>query len=621
MTRVAARARWYVRRLRSMPPREVVERALAYPRIATLRIESPVERFRPAARANSTALSRLSRLLADASAFAGEDARKWQHRILDEVRDRHILVFGRTVELGSPAFGWDADVVTGARLPARYGPHLPTTALDGCSDPKYTVELNRLQFLVPATMAGYTTDELDGIVGDWRRSTGRFRGPAWSSGIEAAMRATSLVLASAALGEAHPSTLVREAVADSARYLSVVRSTGSSANNHRVAELAAAYVLRRAFYSATERELEGTARELVETCTALFSDEGVPLEQSIPYGIQVVEWMLVVAAVMDPGQLRESLQTLSRSAVSAIATLSDCAGNWPAFGDSDDGTVFLGVVPAHRRLAVLAGLTGAGGPPTDRGTLSTLSGGYSIARDRTPAGIEVMWVLDHGDIGWNALAAHGHADALSVWLHIDGHPVLVDAGTGKYYGDLALRARMRSTASHNTVTIARESSSISDGPFLWSRKDRAAARLTAATGGDRWRVSAEHDGYARRLGLTHRRDLEALGGGRYRVTDDVVGHTVAACTANYLVAHDLTVRAAESGDVTILRGEDQLLTVRAWRITGDQRVTCRPNVDVTAEISPSFGVVTTTTRIGYDFVSTDKAFVTEFVVGEPGNAA
>ncbi len=40
---------------------------------------------------------------------------------------------------------------------------------------------------------------------------------------------------------------------------------------------------------------------------------------------------------------------------------------------------------------------------------------------------------DAAPLGFLSIAAHGHADALSFILHVDGSPILVDPGTFMYH--------------------------------------------------------------------------------------------------------------------------------------------------------------------------------------------
>src|ERR1051326_9532527 len=92
-------------------------------------------------------------------------------------------------------------------------------------------------------------------------------------------------------------------------------------------------------------------------------------------------------------------------------------------------------------------------------------GGWTVWRE---AGLLVTF--DHGPLGLGALAAHGHADALSVtiWRGTDG--IAVDPGTFAYQEDAAARARCRGPPVHSTVHFGGRSQSEMLGPFLWGRR-------------------------------------------------------------------------------------------------------------------------------------------------------
>ena len=80
-----------------------------------------------------------------------------------------------------------------------------------------------------------------------------------------------------------------------------------------------------------------------------------------------------------------------------------------------------------------------------------------------------MLLFDFGTLGWPETAVHGHADALSVWLHLAGCPVFVDAGTYRY-SDTPWRERLRSTSMHNTLSFRGKCQAEYVNRFMWGRK-------------------------------------------------------------------------------------------------------------------------------------------------------
>jgi hypothetical protein len=135
------------------------------------------------------------------------------------------------------------------------------------------------------------------------------------------------------------------------------------------------------------------------------------------------------------------------------------------------------------------------------------------------AGRRIRLTFDHGPLGYLSIAAHGHADALSLALDVDGMPLLVDAGTYLYGSGGDWRTWFRSTPAHNTLNLEGVSQSLMSGPFNWSHKARATLMETAA---EPLRLVGRHDGYQRRFGVVHERTV-ARDGDALLVTDRLLG--------------------------------------------------------------------------------------------------
>jgi uncharacterized heparinase superfamily protein len=138
-----------------------------------------------------------------------------------------------------------------------------------------------------------------------------------------------------------------------------------------------------------------------------------------------------------------------------------------------------------------------------------------ILRSRRQDGPEIWCRCEGGPHGFLSIAAHAHADALSLEVRHDGVDVLTDPGTYCYHGEPEWREWFRSTAAHNTVEIGGVSQSESGGPFLWTTQAQTRT-LTADVGAQplqSW--SAEHDGYRRlHTPAVHRRTVTLDSPGR-----------------------------------------------------------------------------------------------------------
>jgi hypothetical protein len=168
-------------------------------------------------------------------------------------------------------------------------------------------------------------------------------------------------------------------------------------------------------------------------------------------------------------------------------------GRWPQVGDEDDGRILLEAEAPGRLDLVgnaLAAWLGADGLAEDGEALARLvvgrvaparaaadrchqfpAGGYTVWREH---GLAVTW--DHGGLGLGPLAAHGHADALSVTIFRDEDPVVVDPGTFAYHEEPDARERFRSSPYHATVSFGGRSQVEALGPFLWGHRFQLVKR-------------------------------------------------------------------------------------------------------------------------------------------------
>ncbi len=139
-----------------------------------------------------------------------------------------------------------------------------------------------------------------------------------------------------------------------------------------------------------------------------------------------------------------------------------------------------------------------------------------VALLRSGSGRDEVWLrCDHGPHGFLSIAAHGHADALSVELRKGGVEVLADPGTYCYHGEPVWRDYFRGTLAHNTLTVAAADQAVPGGPFLWlSVPDTVLEQCTVGEAEARQVWRARHAGYARLADpATHHREVVLESGG------------------------------------------------------------------------------------------------------------
>jgi hypothetical protein len=397
------------------------------------------------------------------------------------------------------------------------------------------------------------TEHIPAIITSWMAANPPYRGINWTSGIEAASRILSLLVVLAFADQKLRTALdgpARCFIEGHAYWIGRYPSLYSSANNHRAAELAAlllASICAPGMPRAAEYR-RGCQHAIESLSHTLFHRDGVGAEQSPTYAAYSLEWLVLAAIASEAEGMPFSSAFRDRVEAAAwhLRWMMDDGGGVPRIGDDDEGRVLASAQDSERRyvasiLALIARWLGddalqppardphlrdrlAPRPPPSRAATARISGmrvfaegGYTVARTPTQQGT-LLFVFDHGPLGFGAIAAHGHADSLSVWLHWGEEAVLVDAGTYLYPAGGCDRDLFRSTRVHNTLVLDGADQSRIAGPFNWSR--HARTRIIAC--GERF-VTAQHDGYLRALGLLHRRRIECAADGDIVISDYLVG--------------------------------------------------------------------------------------------------
>ncbi|GLS44516.1 heparinase II/III family protein [Methylobacterium brachythecii] len=455
-------------------------------------------------------------------------------------------------------------------------------------DAKYVWEPGRLQFLHPLAAVGDARTAL-AILRDFAETNPPYAGIHWTSGIEIALRLASLTLVCAGC-EAESFApadriLIRRMAAAHAVYLETFPSLHSSANNHRMAEGLGLFLAGRLLpdiggaWAAEGRDI--TERMALR----LIHPDGGGAEQSPVYLAFTLEMLALVAllAAEDGAPLAaEVLERLCKG-TAFLRSILDEAGHAPAIGDDDETRVIAQPPDREPRyvasiVAALAGLLGRPDlAPPDRSPhlrdiifaapraaevptedMQTFPhAGYTALRESIGER-RVHLVFDHGPLGFGTLAAHGHSDALAVWLSIDGEPVLIDAGTWLYFSAGTERLRLRESLSHNSVSLHGASQSRASSAFGWS--SCARTHLLAQEPGPNWSVTAAHDGYRSRFGLEHRRRI-AREADAITIGDSLTSGSAPAEIA-FLLPDALDI-GLDGPTATISRGGNPLLRLQA----------------------------------------------------------
>lgn len=538
-----SRLGWYARRAARMSPpemawrvRDQVVRAAWSPRQVTR------EQLAPVAPVPARELAFTAVLPPGSAARVPEEARKRVLAAADRLLRGEWEILGvlRT-DLEQP--DWFRDPVTDRRSdPDRYAFRIDHRSQERTGNVKQVWEIARLQHLTLLASAwALSRDDryaqrIDEQLNSFWRENPFLSGIHWTSGIEIGLRLISLAWIRRLLNNwpgvtglfEHNSLAVRQ-IRWHQQYLAGLRSRGSSANNHVIAEAAGQLVASCAFpwFPRSDRWRRASARLLERELRHNTFPSGVNRELASDYHPFVAElgFLAAVEAEASGHPLSPQVwQGLAAMADSAAALLDERLRP-PRQGDSDEGRALLldppvpNTWPPMLALAdVLVGrldwwprlpadaasvLIGAllpapyhlEGRPAQRPSRFADAG---ITLLRTPADIaepEIWCRCDGGPHGFLSIAAHAHADALSVEVRYAGVDILADPGTYCYHGEREWRSYFRSTLAHNTAELGGRSSSAEGGPFMWVRHARTR-EIEVIDEGDIARWTAEHDGYA-----------------------------------------------------------------------------------------------------------------------------
>ena len=161
---------------------------------------------------------------------------------------------------------------------------------------------------------------------------------------------------------------------------------------------------------------------------------------------------------------------------------------------------------------------------------------------------ETLLVFKAGPFGYPATAAHAHADALELLLHVDGVPVLIDPGTFSYQ-NRPERPFYRSSAQHNTLNFAKSEQSQYINRFLWGKKS-----IPELLSVDNYLNGASFAGKVRwHSGETHERRVEPIGAGVWRIVDRWRGSEPPTLRFHFSPEVAATVVATPDGTGAVVR--------------------------------------------------------------------
>lgn len=408
---------------------------------------------------------------------------------------------------------WNAGFQTEKKWPKdKFSYQIIVTGREDIGDIRTNWELNRHFQFVGLAKNYYVTgnlnyfEELQELFEDWNQNNLFLHGVQWISAMEVAIRVVSWAYMYVFLEEAFRKreeernqlflNKVEHGIKVMADYILRYRARYSSANNHLIVEMLGVGVAGILFNC--DKWINTAVKVLTRELKKQNSADGINREMSLHYQCFVMEaygilWLLMKKNNIGvPHSWTEYLSPMSRF-------VADCCGDYGetiVFGDNDEGKVldFCGKINDYYRYVLqLMGLL-LECRYTDVELVENIywladekmirnyqgkelykprpvqfyqQGGYTILRSKDH---KVLIGFDHAQLGLGSIAAHAHADALSIQVFYEGKPILVDPGTFNYHMSKRIRNDIRKTAAHNTVYVRDIEQAEMLGPFLWGKR-------------------------------------------------------------------------------------------------------------------------------------------------------
>ncbi|MCX2980984.1 alginate lyase family protein [Halieaceae bacterium IMCC14734] len=458
---------------------------------------------------------------------------------------------------------WNRDPKTGVNAPLDFGKTLDYRNSAIVGDVKYLWEPARHLHLVTLAQAFALTDEQEYLncirlhLDSWFDQCPYLQGPHWSSSLELGIRLINWSITWQLVGGSESQLFMGKAgkefrdrwltsVYQHAHFIHGHYSRFTSANNHLIGESAGVFVAAQTWpYWSEIADWEEKSLSILETEAVKqnFSD-GVNKEQAISYQQFVLDFLLfpLLAAKANSKDFSATYLAVMERMLEYIASLLDVAGNVPMIGDADDGyavrlTYSSDFCPFRSLLATGAVLFSRPEFKLKSGTFDSKSiallgaqgaeaytrlkaekarlpvktsfpeGGYFILGGSYESPDEVKMVVDAGPLGYGGIAAHGHADALAVYLSVAGREILIDPGTFAYHTEQKWRDYFRGTSAHNTIRIDGMNQSEIGGNFMWLRKAEATLE-SFEDNGEQVIFRGSHRGYEQGANpVSHKREI------------------------------------------------------------------------------------------------------------------
>jgi hypothetical protein len=578
-----------------------------------------------------------------------------------------IDIFGKIFNYSDSEIDWHRDIHSDVAFSRHFSKKISIRKNPELSA-KNVWEINRLQFLPQISLNYKLTKDPDyirlflEIMNSWIDNNPYLRGINWYSNIEVNIRLINWffcweLMDVSDLVERNPRvkhfvvTKWIPSIYQHCEFSSQNPSRYSSANNHLIAEYAGLFIAASYWKFDESDRWKKYAKQGLEKEIVLQHSNGINREEAAEYIQFITDFFLIafVVAERTANPFSETYRRSLKQVFEYILRFLDINGNYPAYGDGDDGKVislsykgepnnFISLLTSasiifrdqkfKHRLSVYdlknQILFGAKGERVfnsltreDRVLNSAFypHEGHHIFR-KQEGGKEIYMHFDSAPLGYLSIAAHGHADALSFILNINGYGIIVDPGTYSYHVSKEWRDYFVSTMAHNTICIDGTSQAYHAGDTMWLDHYSCVLHSYGSDLPVEY-VRAEHNGYK---SANHIREvLFDKSSSSFTIIDEIViaADAVCECMILFHLHPDIKVSRLSHNEFMLLHPDGIRVGISLGSFTGC-KVIKGGQTPILGWYSASFGekvptnVICGEKKAGQSFKSVTKIDIYEY---------
>ena len=472
--------------------------------------------------------------------------------------DTHFDILGVEWDYTRP-IDWHKDIRTNGTFPLVFCREV-NTRTDENGIAKYVWEPNRHQFLTRIAQQYQATKDqkylhlFQSVMESWIEQNPYLIGVNWYSNIEVNVRILTWFLCWEILDVnevMERSEPFRKFVNEKwvpliylhCKYSHDFPSRFSSANNHRISECVGLFVASSYWKFEESAKWNRHAKKVTEQeLIKQHTESGINREETSEYMQFITDFFLIAHVVAEKtgNPFSSRFKSLFHKVFLYLYHLVDVEGNINHYGDGDDGRPFILEEDKEEFNNFLSLLTSGAIIFNDPNLKSRCNGfdlknrilfgndgeyafdsieeievertsrfyekdGHFLFRKEDGPDQEIFLHYDVAPLGFLGIAAHGHSDALSFYMGVDGQFVFIDPGTYTYHTDMEWRNYFISTLAHNTVCVDNENQALRGGPTMWVRHYKAEV-VEVQKDDMLERVTGRHNGY-QETGVIHTRTI------------------------------------------------------------------------------------------------------------------